>query len=226
MIRWRHHCTRTWAIIIAKIIGIKIQVQGPPPTPPFLLVSNHLSYIDIVVLMAHVQSRFVAKKEVESWPFLGPIVKSVQILFIDRSNRKEVVLVNQKIATCLKDGDSILFFPEGTSSSGSDVLPLKPSLLQYAAENNYPVHYASIAYHTPPKETPAHLSICWWGEMNFFSHYMKLLEISRFYATLTFGSKPIQATDRKMLAAQLREAIRKNLFDKLQTFKTINHPDA
>ena len=101
----------------------------------------------------------------------------------------------------------MILFPEGTSTDGRQVCPLKPALLEVAARQGYPVHYARVSYRTPSDAPPAHLAVCWWGDMEFGSHFVELCRLPGFQATVTFGAYPIVERDRKALAQKLHRAL-------------------
>ncbi len=124
---------RFWARTTAGILSIKFQVIGTPPDAPFILVSNHLSYIDIVPMFINMNCTFVAKKEVESWPLLGPMVKHTGVIFVDRSIKRDVNRVNKLLSKSLNKNQGIVLFPEGTTTGGDRVLPFRSALLNYPA---------------------------------------------------------------------------------------------
>ena len=104
---WRRTRNRIfcfWAKVIALLMGMKVAVSGPPPQAPFLLIANHVSYMDIVLLAHYVNAVFVAKAEVSHWPFLGPIVRSVNTIFVDRRYRRDLVRANHAISKALSSG--------------------------------------------------------------------------------------------------------------------------
>ena len=107
-----------------------------------------------------------------------------------------------------RNGRGVVVFPEGTSSSGSDVPAFRPSLLETAVQTDYAVSYASLAYRALPGENPAYRSICWWGDMPFAGHFFRLLAMPGFQASVSFGDEPIRHQDRKILAEQLHGAVR------------------
>jgi len=160
---------------VAWSMGMTIDVQGSPPEPPFCLVANHLSYMDAVVLMAHIRGVMMAKSEVSSWPLIGTLSRRIGTVFIDRETARDVVRVNTMIASMLESGDGIAFFPEGTTSDGSSVGRFKSSLLNYPAASTYPVHYAAIRYVTRTNE--ASERVCWWRDMTFATHVYHLVRL-------------------------------------------------
>jgi len=205
--RWRNFCVQTWARLVAMIMNMQVQAQGQPPQPPFFLASNHLSYIDIIAYFTQVHCLFVAKAELADWPIMGWLAKSGNTLFINRNNKRDIPRVNALIEKAIHESDGVIVFPESTSSKGSDVLPFKSPLLEYAAEKNFPVSYATIHYRTGRADPPAYLAVCWWGDMTFGGHFLEMLKLARIEATITFGQRTVQGHDRKILAQDLWERI-------------------
>lgn len=196
------------------------------PEPPFLLVSNHLSYLDIFVLFSKLRCLFVAKSDVKAWPFIGFLVRTCGILFIDRNRKRDVTRVNQLISKNITENQGIILFPEGTTSPGFDVLPFRSSLLEYPASNGFPVSCVSISYQTKSGEDPAFESVCWWADTPFFSHFLTLLGLRGIQATLHFSKELISLNDRKQLTSALEDAVRDNfdpVISKEEFYK--NYPD-
>jgi len=186
---------------------MRVTTEGAPPRAPFFLVTNHLSYTDVVLLASQLDCIFVAKREVQAWPFLGALTASVDSIFLDRENLRDILRVNDEIEHALERGDGIVVFAEGTSSRGETVLPLRPSLLELPARKDLPVRYASISYRTPEGAPAADRAVCWWGDMTFPGHFFRLLKLPYFEAQVVFGEKAIQEADRKQLARRLHQAI-------------------
>lgn len=207
--KWRGFCFHKWSEAAMAILGVKLAVRGKPPTSPFLLVSNHLSYVDVLVFGSLFDCVFVARGDLASWPVVGLICRAVNTIFIDRQNRTDVARVNELIDQAQNEGRSVVLFAEGTSTRGDAVLPFKSSLLEPAARASVPVAYVAISYRTLERETPAHLSVCWWGGMTFMKHLIGLLYLTEIRATVVFGPAPIQANNRKILAERLWTAVRK-----------------
>ena len=204
---WRNQHFSNWARALARIMGLSIRVRNTPPAGPFLLIANHLSYVDIVVLGSQLNCAFVAKSEVARWPILGLLSASMNTIFVDRKSKRDLVRAMSTAKATLGHGLGLVVFAEGTSTGGGKPLPFKSSLLEFAARQRLPVHYASIEYQVAPHERPARESVCWWGAMTFPDHLFRLLQLSEFQARLTFGPEPIVNEDRRLLAAELWSAV-------------------
>jgi len=205
--RWRARVFGLWARAVGRVLRMRVDVVGRPPAPPFLLVANHLGYVDIVLLAARIPGCFVSKAEVARWPLVGSMCRVVDTLFIDRDRKRDLPRMVDQIDAVCDSGRGVVLFPEGTSSKGDAVMPFRASLLEPAARSGRPVHHASLTYATPPDQPPAHLAVCWWGGMMFTPHVLRLLTLREFRARVTFGPEPIRATDRKVLARLLRNAV-------------------
>jgi lyso-ornithine lipid O-acyltransferase len=172
-----------------------------------LLVSNHLSYLDIPVLASLAPCRFVAKSEVADWPVFGFLSKVVRVLFVDRGRRRDLVRVGEVISASLADGFSIVVFPEGTSTRGDAVQPFHPGLLEPAAQAGAPCRALAIHYETPEESRPPSGTICWWGEMTMAPHLWSLLAIARIDARVRVSPHLVRGHDRKQLAASLHAEV-------------------
>ena len=196
-----------WANAVLRIMKVRLLVQGQPPDPPFCLVSNHLSYLDIVLFQSLTPCVFVAKSEVAHWPIIGWLARAIGTRFIVRTQKSDVVRVNSEVEQSLLDGEGVIIFPEGTSGKGDGVLPFKSAILGSVTNVGQPVTFASVSYRTPQGEPPAHLAVCWWGDMTFGDHFFNLLKLPSFEAIVVFGNESVEATDRKKMARTLEEKI-------------------
>ena len=204
---WRVRMTGVWSTCLAWILSMRIEVEGTAPPRGVLLVSNHLSYIDIVLLSSRVRCSFVSKSDVADWPLIGHLARLVGTLFIDRNRRRDVVRVAGEIRARLARGRTVVVFPEGTSTNGVNVAPFRSSLLEPAIASALPVYYATIRYSVPAGEAAATDSVAWWGDMSFAPHLAHLMRMSGFTARVVFGAEPIEETDRKSLARRLHSAV-------------------
>lgn len=199
--RWLHrHARRMLAVL-----DIEVRTSGSPPTAGFL-VSNHLSYLDILVLGAAAPCVFVAKREVKGWPVFGWLAMLAGTLFVDRTRRSDVGRVNDELRRAVGERTVLVLFPEGTSSDGRQVLPFKSSLLEVAAAGG-PVTVAALGYDTPGAD-PGQVA-CYWGDMVFLPHLWTCLGQSRIAARVRFRQVSDPAADRKLLARQLHDEVRR-----------------
>ena len=203
----RNTIFRIWARLCLRVIGGRVRVEGTPPKAPFLLVCNHLGYVDIPVLAACTDAWFVAKAEMRSWPLVGMLCRSVGTIFIDRQTSRDVLRVNRLIEDVLADGYGVVLFPEGTSTQGFDVRRFRTSLLDHPARTGMPVHAAALTYRTEPGESPAHLSLCWWGDTPLFTHAQRLFELRRFEVVVRFSTEAVAGRGRKELATDLHREV-------------------
>jgi 1-acyl-sn-glycerol-3-phosphate acyltransferase len=196
----RRRVLQTWAAGLRWVVGMRVVVSGSAPRPPFVLVTNHLSYLDPVLIWAAADCMFLAKSEVARWPVLGYLTRAVGVVFVDREQRTDVPRALRALHDVLNSGHGVVFFPEGTSSGGASVLPFRASFFELAAQTGLPVHCAALAYRTGPGLPDASASVCWWGDMSFFSHFYTLLRLPHFDASLRFAPEPVVGADRKQLA--------------------------
>ncbi len=199
-LRWSRYCCR--------LLGIEITQHGQAPEPPFFLVSNHMSYLDIMVLGVCTGGRFIAKSEIGRWPLVGWSAGLVGTVFIDRRSLRDIPRVVELITSALDAGDGIIIFPEATSTDGSKVHSFKSPLLAPVAKSGFPVSYASLRYETRPGEPSARDAVCWFGSATLLDHFYRLCMLSGISAELRFGEETLKHTDRKELALQLEESVR------------------
>lgn len=199
---------RWWARSSLRILGVRLTVEGTPPRPPFVLVLNHLSYVDILVVLAHVDALMLSKSEVGSWPLIGFLARSTGTLFVDRRRAADIPRVLEDFQRTWDAGLGVTFFPEGTSTDGTDMLPFKSSLFAAPARAGKEVWPAAIVYRTRPGAPSAADSVCWWGDDEFAPHTWALAKVPGFDATLVFGDRPVHADDRKELARLAEERVR------------------
>ncbi len=203
----RRRIYRRWARAMCAACGIRIRCSGAPPDRAAVLVSNHLSYLDILVIATQYPARFVAKSELGSWPLVGAMCRSVDTIFVDRSSRRDVVRVGGLIESALAEGDGVILCPVGTSSRGREVAPFKTSLLALAADRHLPVWCATLHFATPEHEPAPDNAVAWWGDTGFGPHVVRLLQLERIDATLHFAAAPTSHPDRKQLGDELRRTV-------------------
>ena len=135
-----------WAQGVLRIMGIGLQVHGRAHPGPVLLVANHISWLDIVVMLAAHYCRFVAKSELKAWPLIGPLATAAGTLYIERSSSRDALRVVHHMAERLQAGDVLAVFPEGTTGDGVAVLPFHANLLQAAIAAQAPAQAVGLRF--------------------------------------------------------------------------------
>lgn len=204
---WRIFIQGTWARAFTSLLGMRIQVVGPVPEKPFFLVSNHTGYVDIPALRTVTEGVFVAKNEISSWPVAGRIIRDMGNIFINRQSRRDIPRAGGQVKERLDEGEGVIVFAEGTSSDGKQVLAFHSSFLEFAAQSNLPVHYATVTYDTGIESAPASSAVAWADLTPLAIHMRNLFALKGFEATIRFGDGPIRSNDRKALARELHTAV-------------------
>lgn len=147
----RHQRIRGWSRKTLAILGVALQAdEAPVAAGPKLLIANHISWLDIAAVHALLpEARFVSKADVKHWPLVGALVEGVGTLFIERSSKRDALRVVHQAAEALKAGDTVAFFPEGTTGPGPELLPFHGNLLQSAIATATPVQPLLLRWHEP-----------------------------------------------------------------------------
>lgn len=209
---------------LTKLFGFRITVVGTPiQDRGVLMVANHTSYWDILILSGTARLSFVAKKEVGTWPFFGTMARLQETVFVDRERRTSVGESRNEIRDRLRDGDALVLFPEGTSNDGNFVLPFKSALMGAAESEvgidaqghvqHVPVQPVSVSYvglHGIPMGRENRPLFAWYGDMDLIPHLWESVKtgpmdiVVEFHPPLTVDS----AGGRKRLAQQVEKTIR------------------
>jgi lyso-ornithine lipid O-acyltransferase len=196
---WLHS---SCALALRKL-GVPCQIEGKVPTRG-VVVANHLSYLDIILLSAAMPCFFVAKAEIRGWPYFGKAARAGGTLFLDRSSRASADKVADLIAGRLALPIPTLFFPEGTSTDGSSVHRFHSWLFEPAVRARAPVTAAAVRY-VLADDAPER-DLCWFGDEAFLPHLWKVLRTFGFSARVQFGEPQIYS-DRRVAAQQTRAEI-------------------
>ena len=137
---------QAWALALLAQLAINLIVRGARQPGPVLLVSNHISWLDIVVIHATGHCRFVSKADVQRWPLVGMLATGAGTLYIERESRRDAMRVVHHMAERLQAGDVLAVFPEGTTGDGSTVLPFHANLLQAAISAQAPVQPMALHF--------------------------------------------------------------------------------
>jgi 1-acyl-sn-glycerol-3-phosphate acyltransferase len=177
----------------ARLMGFDITVKGDiTAARPALFVANHVSYIDITVLGTLLRGSFIAKAEIDTWPFFGFLARLQRSVFVDRRPSK-AGRQRDELTARLDAGDSLILFPEGTSDDGNFVLPFKSALFAVASrpEGSPPltVQPVSIAYtglQGVPLGRLMRPYVAWYGDMELLPHLRRMLGLGRIAITVEF----------------------------------------
>lgn len=172
-----------------------------------LLVCNHLSYLDVLVLASLTPSLFVAKSEVQHWPVFGWFARLAGTIFVNRRKPSQAAQSADEIAVALRNGALVVLFPEGTSSGGETVLPFKSSLLEPATRNVHALTAGVIAYQLPDGDVSE--EVCYWKDMTLLPHLINLLSKRAIRASVGFTELRQGSLNRKELARQLHSEVLK-----------------
>lgn len=179
--------------VCCRIVGIDLDVRGrPSAVRPTLFISNHSSYLDIMVLGALIEGSFVAKSEVSGWPLFGLLAKLQRTIFVDRRAR-HAGRDRSSLEARLAAGDDLILFPEGTSSDGNRTLPFKSALFAAAALEAggrpiqvQPVSVAATRLDGIPLGRAFRPLYAWYGDMDLLPHLWQMVRAGRLTVTVAF----------------------------------------
>jgi len=204
----REERVQAWARAMLSHLAIKLVVNGQPPLAgPVLLVANHISWLDIVVMHAARHCRFVSKADIQRWPVVGTLADAAGTLYIERESRRDALRVVHHMAERLQAGDVLAVFPEGTTGDGAHVMPFHANLLQAPISAQVPVQ--PVALHFVDCVTGAmSFAPCYIGDDTLLQSVWRTLTTPNLEAVVSFGA-PQQADgrDRRTWAADLRTAV-------------------
>jgi len=189
---------------LLRVFRIETQFTGDIPSSG-LLVCNHLSYLDILVLSALAPCVFVAKREVKHWPVLGWFAKKAGTVFVHRELRAQASQTVDKIEAALQTGALVVLFPEGTSSGGESILPFKSSLLEPAARQTHPLAAGFLRYELNDGDVSE--EVCYWKDMTLVPHLINLCSKRAVEASVDFNHLREGNADRKQLARLLHAEV-------------------
>ena len=170
-----------------------------------LLVCNHLSYLDVLLLASQTPCVFVAKSEVRNWPVFGWFARLAGTVFVQREKRSQTAQATNEIAGALQSNVLVVLFPEGTSSGGETVLPFKSSLLEPATGQAHPVTAGFIAYDLADGNVSE--EVCYWKDMILVPHLINLLSKEKIGASVRFTRFRQGSPNRKELARVLHSEV-------------------
>lgn len=215
---WRHFPKLTqperdaqvqvWAATMLRRLSINLVVHGNSAVQgPLLLASNHISWLDILVIHAARHCRFISKSDVKHWPLVGMLATGAGTLYIERQSRRDAMRVVHQMAERLRQADILAIFPEGTTGDGLQVLPFHANLLQAAISADAPVQ--PIALHFSDRLTGKYsLAPCYVGDDTLVASVWRTLCASNLQAQVQFGDVQVaNGRNRRAWADDLRDSI-------------------
>jgi 1-acyl-sn-glycerol-3-phosphate acyltransferase len=209
--------------VLCTLLRVRVRVVGQPVRDrAVLFVSNHVSWVDIVVIGSIAPVAFVAKREVASWPLVGVTARMQRTVFVDRTRRHQAAGAVAEIVKRLSGGTSVVLFAEGTSSDGNRVLPFRSALLgaveEAAARGGaaghiliQPMSICYTAQYGVPMSRQQRPLVAWYGDLDFMPHIKAFIAQGAVDAVVTYG-EPIPADgalSRKAMTRRLEGAVRR-----------------
>lgn len=203
--------------LVLRILGVRVTTEGKPlAAGPAILAANHVSWLDIVILSSIAPLSFIAKRDVNGWPFFGQLARLQRTVFVDRDRRHSTAASRDEMQERLAAGDILVLFPEGTSGDGASVKPFKSAFFAPAEQAHVPVQPITIAY-TGHRDLPMTRRqrplYAWYGDMELPPHLWEAV-----------GNGPVEirvichpplaageAANRKMLAQAAEAIVRQGL---------------
>jgi 1-acyl-sn-glycerol-3-phosphate acyltransferase len=199
---------QVWSISLLSRLSIQLVVKGTPPVSgPMLLVSNHISWLDIGVMHAARHCRFVSKADVAHWPLVGTLARGAGTLFIERESRRDAMRVVHQMADALRAGEVLAVFPEGTTGDGTTLLPFHANLLQAAISADAPIQPVALSFRDGVTGERS-FAPCYIGDDTLLGSLWRTLQVSGLIAEVNFGEQQIaNGRDRRAWATELRTSI-------------------
>jgi 1-acyl-sn-glycerol-3-phosphate acyltransferase len=201
---------------LLRILGVRVIRNGTRPEGQIFFIANHLGVIDVFTVMAETGARLVAKESLSRIPLFGALMKRIGVIFIQRSSLSDMHRVSEEMSRALGQGDSLAFFPEGTTSRGEGIREFLGALFLPALGAGLPVHYGAIRFRVPSPRWPmASVSACQVGGTGFIRHMVLLAFLPRVDVHITYGESPVTASGRKALVREL-ESRMTDLFEPME----------
>ena len=202
--------------LLLKILGIKVKIIGKNSNfRPLILIGNHTSYVDIIILGSIMPICFIAKEEIKKWFLFGFLAKMQNTIFINRKNYKTQESLNG-ISSQLSSNSAVVIFPEGTTNTGKKILSFKSSLFNLFENNNtLRLQNFSLCYthvNNMPIDNRIRPQISWYGNMNIVSHLANILKLSCINVTLVFHPIiPTKGMNRKDLSTYANKEVKEGI---------------
>ncbi|CCE23891.1 lysophospholipid acyltransferase family protein [Methylotuvimicrobium alcaliphilum] len=165
---------QAWLKTFRRIVNLEVLIEGQAVDGPALVVSNHVSWLDIIALGQHLPGYFVAKNDILDWPVIGYLSKKAGTIFVRRGDKQAIHATTEQMSWLLIQNSKVFVFPEGTTSDGSTVLPFHPSLLQPALLTHTAIQPVALRYEGQAKSLAPFI-----GDDDFIPHLFKMLKLGK-----------------------------------------------
>lgn len=200
---------KSWARFLLPRIGISLHVRGEAPSFPCLLMGNHRSYLDPVLLIHDAIACPVSKAEVANWPVIGYGARVSGVIFLKRESNASRKRTLQGIADQLAEGHSVILFPEGTTHAEPQCRAFKPGGFKLAAQNNIPIAPVAIEFGS--------VADYWIGNDTFLPHFFRRFSEKQIQAWVHYGP-PLSSEDPEHLMRETQNWINRELAEIQKSF--------
>jgi 1-acyl-sn-glycerol-3-phosphate acyltransferase len=199
---------QAWSLRTLALLGVRLEVRGMPPvTGPMLLVANHISWLDILVMHAARYCRFVSKADVKRWPLIGRLATGGGTIYLERESRRDALRVLHHMADSLRRGEVVAVFPEGTTGDGLELLPFHANLVQAAILAGASAQPVALSFLDTRSRTMSR-SPCFVGDDTFMGSLWRTVAGPPLTAVVHYGEpKPAHGRDRRAWARDLRSDV-------------------
>jgi 1-acyl-sn-glycerol-3-phosphate acyltransferase len=186
-----------WSTVVIRfVLNIKLKVVGEVPHVQGVIMSNHRSYIDIVLIPSAIPYVIVAKRQVKPWPIIGQAAVALKTIFVDRDSAESRSKTRDAIQNRLAQGLSVLIYPEGTTFEGPGVLDFKPGIFRTCAAEGFPVVPIAIEFKNK--------DMAWIGDDTFLRHFLEAFGHWRVEVSVSVG-QPLSGNDGEALRLQCQQ---------------------
>jgi 1-acyl-sn-glycerol-3-phosphate acyltransferase len=191
-----------WDRAACRLLNLRLHVTGEPAPDAKLLVANHISWLDIIALGAQRPCVFVAKEEVAGWPVMGYLARGIGTLFVRRGDAEQIAATAERMVWRLRQGQRLMLFPEGTTTTGDKVLRFHGRLFQPAALVGAGVQAVALRYEGEARQRAPFI-----GEDEFLPHLIDILKLDRIDLRLDYCPALPAGLDGSAMAAAARRQI-------------------
>ncbi len=215
-----------WYKFVLWLFNFRIEINGNiPKNLGILVVSNHCSYMDVMVIASAIPAHFTPKSNIKKWPIIGQMVNVSLPIYINRTNIRTLPEQNQKVTKALNNGRNIVIYPEGTTNNGSEVYRFKSGAFSFLSEEPsakdiavQPVSIVYSQYNNTKLALGVNSPVAWFGDEKLLPHIWKMLKTHTCIVQLTFLPQVYlkDFASRKDLALHCEEIIRSSLYENIE----------